>query len=98
MSSITLQAYDQSWFDRGRSSLVIAAWDLVQTLLIHPSPHACFGWRRFLYRLFGARVGVGVRIRKSVVCTYPWKISIGDHAWIGDQATLYSLERIVIGD
>jgi putative colanic acid biosynthesis acetyltransferase WcaF len=77
---------------------VVALWDLVQTALIHPSPHACYGWRRFWYRRFGARIGRGVLIRKSVRCNYPWKVVIGDHAWIGDEATLYALDRITIGD
>ena len=30
--------------------------------------------------------------------TYPWKLSIGDHSWIGDEVTLYTLGEIVIGD
>jgi putative colanic acid biosynthesis acetyltransferase WcaF len=29
--------------------------------------------------------------------TYPWKVSIGDHAWVGDDAVLYSLGEIEIG-
>src|SRR4051812_34407706 len=97
MESIELSAYDQSWYDRGRSAAVAGLWDLVETFLIHPSPHACFAWRRFWYRRFGAAIGRGVRIRKSVKCTHPWKLAIGDHAWIGDEATLYCLERVSIG-
>ncbi len=29
--------------------------------------------------------------------TYPWKLSIGDHAWIGDDVVLYTLGQIAIG-
>ncbi len=29
--------------------------------------------------------------------TYPWKVTIGDHAWVGDNVVLYSLGEIVIG-
>ena len=57
-----------------------------------------YGWRRFLLRLFGARIGKGVLIRPSVKVTYPWKLKIGDFSWIGDGATLYSLGEITIGD
>jgi putative colanic acid biosynthesis acetyltransferase WcaF len=56
-----------------------------------------YGWRAFLLRLFGARVGKGVIIRPSVKTTYPWKVEIGDYAWIGDEVTLYSLGFISIG-
>jgi len=56
-----------------------------------------YGWRRFLLRLFGAQIGKNVLVRPTARFTYPWKIIIGDHSWIGDDAVLYSLGDIVIG-
>lgn len=56
-----------------------------------------FGWRRFLLKLFGAKIGKGVLIRPSVRVTYPWNVRIGEHVWIGDHAELYSLGEIEIG-
>jgi putative colanic acid biosynthesis acetyltransferase WcaF len=82
---------------RGRSALWVQLWWLVQATLFHTSPQVCFGWRRFLLRLFGARIGRGVHIRPSAEITYPWKVSIGDNSWIGDGAILYSLSDITIG-
>lgn len=95
---IHLDLYTQSGYNRGRSLLVVTLWDLVQTFLIHLSPHGMYGWRRMLYRLFGAKVGRNVLIRKSARCNYPWKITIGNNSWIGDEAWLYALERITIGN
>ena len=43
-------------------------------------------------------MGRHVVIRPSVRITYPWKVSIGDYAWIGDGAELYSLAEIEIGN
>jgi putative colanic acid biosynthesis acetyltransferase WcaF len=97
VSAIDLSRYDQSWFDRGRSGIVIVLWEIVQRVLIHGSLQPMYGWRRFWYRVFGARIGRGVLIRATVTCTYPWKLSIGDHAWIGEHVTLYTLDRIDIG-
>lgn len=57
-----------------------------------------YGWRRFLLRAFGARIGKNVLIRPSVSVTYPWKLNIGDYSWIGDGVTLYTLGEISIGD
>jgi putative colanic acid biosynthesis acetyltransferase WcaF len=82
---------------RGKSALVVQLWWIVQALLFHPSPQVCFGWRRFLLRLFGARIGRAVLNRPSAEFTYPWKITIGDFSWIGDGAILYSLGEISIG-
>ena len=56
-----------------------------------------YGWRRFLLRAFGAKIGKGVIIRPSAQITYPWKIIIGDYSWIGDEVVLYALGEIEIG-
>ncbi len=94
---VDLSRYDQSWYSRGAGPLKLLLWDLVQDWLIRPSPHAAYAWRRLLYRLFGATIGRQVLIRRSVRCNYPWRVEIGDRAWIGDEATLYALDRITIG-
>jgi putative colanic acid biosynthesis acetyltransferase WcaF len=82
---------------RGRSPMVVQLWWLVEATAFRWSPQVAYGWRRFLLRLFGAQVGRGVLVRPSVRTTYPWKVSIGDHAWVGDDVELYSLGEIVIG-
>lgn len=82
---------------RGRSAFMVQAWWLVQDWLIRPSPQFMFGWRRFLWRLFGAKVGKDVLIRPTARVTYPWKVRIGDRSWVGDHAELYSLGAIKIG-
>ncbi len=82
---------------RGRSIFVVQLWWVVQATLFGMSPQFMFGWRRFLLKLFGAEIGVGVLIRPSAHVTYPWKVKIGDRVWIGDHAELYSLGEIVIG-
>jgi putative colanic acid biosynthesis acetyltransferase WcaF len=56
-----------------------------------------YGWRRFLLRCFGAKVGKKAILRPSVQITYPWKVKIGDYSWIGDDVVLYSLGEIEIG-
>jgi putative colanic acid biosynthesis acetyltransferase WcaF len=81
---------------RGRPAWFVQLWWLVQAILFHPSPQIFYGWRRFLLRAFGARIGKGVLIRPTVSVTYPWKLSIGDWSWVGDHVTLYSLGDITI--
>jgi putative colanic acid biosynthesis acetyltransferase WcaF len=83
---------------RGRPAWFVQFWWIVQSLLFHTSPQFMYGWRRFLLRAFGARIGKDVLIRPSVNVTYPWKLSIGDYSWIGDGVTLYTLGEISIGD
>lgn len=82
---------------RGRSAPMVQLWWAVQATAFRWSPQFAYRWRAVLLRIFGARIGRGVKIRPTVTVTYPWKLSIGDHAWVGDDAVLYSLGEITIG-
>ena len=71
-------------------------------VLVYPffrlSPRPFFwGWRRFLIRLFGAKVGRNVHLHPSVRIAIPWNVEIGDAAAVGDRSILYSLGPIRIG-
>ncbi|MBH5388832.1 WcaF family extracellular polysaccharide biosynthesis acetyltransferase [Bradyrhizobium diversitatis] len=82
---------------RGRGAVVVLLWQVVQSTLFALSPQPFFAWRRFLLRLFGAKIGRKVLLRPTVRVTYPWKTEIGDYSWIGDHVELYSLDCISIG-
>lgn len=82
---------------RGRSGLVVMLWQVVQATAFGLSPQPCYVWRRWILRLFGAKVGSGVLVRPTARITYPWKVVLGCHVWIGDHAELYSLGSIEIG-
>jgi putative colanic acid biosynthesis acetyltransferase WcaF len=82
---------------RGKRAWVVQLWWIVQSTLFRCSPQVLYGWRRFLLRLFGCSLGKGVMVRPTAEITYPWKVSIGDHSWIGHEVTLYSLGEIHIG-
>lgn len=81
----------------GRPAWFVQLWWIVQATLFAWSPQIAYGWRRFLLRLFGARIGRGVLVRPSVRCIYPWRLTIGDHSWIGEEVELYTLAPITIG-
>ena len=62
------------------------------------SPRICFGWRSFLLRLFGAKVGHDVHIYNSATIYMPWNLEIGDWSAIGEHAYVYNLGKISIRD
>ncbi len=72
-------------------------WGLAWLLLFRPSPWFLHGGRRALLRLFGARVGRGVKIMPSVSVWAPWNLSLGDYASVSHGADLYCVDRIEIG-
>lgn len=94
---VDLRKYDQSWFERGRPGWYILLWWLVQSVAFPLSLHNANGWRCWLLRRFGAKIGQGVRIRPTARFTYPWKLAIGDYSWIGDDVVCYNLDFIKIG-
>ena len=82
---------------RGRNVVIVQLWWIVQSTLFAWSPQILYGWRRWLLRLFGAKIGKKVLIRPSARFTYPWKVTIGDYSWVGDDCVFYSLGEIYVG-
>ncbi|MCQ8119763.1 putative colanic acid biosynthesis acetyltransferase [Methylomonas rosea] len=82
---------------RAKHAVIVQIWWIVQSVFFARSPQFLYGWRRFLLRLFGAKIGKNVIIRPSAKVTYPWKLTIGDNSWIGDDVELYTLGEIEIG-
>ncbi len=74
-----------------------ALWALCRPLF-RWSPRLCWGWRRFLLRLFGARVADHVHIHPSAVIFIPWNLEIGAWSSVGFEALLYNLGPMTIGE
>lgn len=72
------------------------AWMLAWPLF-RLSPRPLFAWRRFLLRLFGARVGKHVHIYNSASIYFPWNLEIGDWSSIGERVLVYNLGPVTIG-
>ena len=53
--------------------------------------------RCWLLGAFGARIGDGVVIKPGVRVKYPWRLEIGAHAWVGEDAWIDNLEQVTIG-
>ncbi len=72
-------------------------WYIVQATVFRYSLYNAFGWRRFLLRLFGARLAPDVRIRPSARVEIPWNLTIGQNSSVGDFAILYCLGPVTLG-
>jgi putative colanic acid biosynthesis acetyltransferase WcaF len=55
-------------------------------------------WKRLLLKVFGARVGKGVIIKPRVTVKYPWKLTVGDHCWIGENVWIDNLGQVTLGN
>jgi acetyltransferase-like isoleucine patch superfamily enzyme/glycosyltransferase involved in cell wall biosynthesis len=81
-----------------REKVVRAIWMLIGRPVFRLSFHNWYGFRAWILRVFGARVGRDVRIRPTVNVEIPWNLDIREGATIGDYAILYSLGTITIGE
>jgi putative colanic acid biosynthesis acetyltransferase WcaF len=91
-----LSQYSSKTFDRGASRTKEAAWWVVKCCFFQTPWPFPSGFRVALLRMFGAKVGVGVVIRSEVNITFPWRLTIGDHVWIGDGVLILSLASVTI--
>ncbi len=93
---ISLAAFDNPSYDRGRSKLIEAAWVLTQALLVSSAlPGSAH--RRILLRMFGAKIGNGVVIKPRVRIKFPWRLRIEDNSWIGEGVWIDNLDDVSIG-
>lgn len=73
-------------------------WSMVENTVYRYSFHTWSGWRAFLLRCFGAKIGKNCIIRRTVKVYYPWLLTMGDMVIVGDAANLYCLGPITLND
>ncbi|WP_062526570.1 acetyltransferase [Demequina rhizosphaerae] len=81
----------------GRSPLVIAAWMLVEWLLVTNAIQPSSRIRIAALRAFGATIGDGVIFRQRTRVKFPWNLEVGDDCWIGEGVWFHNQDRVVIG-
>lgn len=98
-SKVSLKDFDSSvGLDRGASRLKELCWYMVKvTFFLSALPYPS-GLKTKLLRFFGAKIGKGVVIKPRVNIHFPWKLEIGDHTWIGEEAFLLNFEKLTIGN
>ncbi|MGV3533757.1 MAG: WcaF family extracellular polysaccharide biosynthesis acetyltransferase [Chthoniobacteraceae bacterium] len=91
-----LEGYTTGGFDRGAPRWKELLWVLAKVVFFEnglPWPSTL---RVALLRAFGATVGRGVVIRSRVNITFPWRLTIGDHVWLGEEVLILSLAPVTL--
>jgi len=73
-------------------------WGLVWVTLFRPSPRVLHGWRRFLLRSFGARIGAGSHIYSGARIWAPWNLQTGRVVAVADGAEIYNPSLVRLDD
>ena len=90
-SRVRLDLFDaRRGFNRGRSAAVFASWYLLKCVFfLSPLPWPS-AWRSILLRWFGAKVGRRVYWKPRVNVHFPWKLTVGDYCWVGEEVCIYN--------
>lgn len=79
------------------NSLLRTIWKIVWLLFYRPTPRLFHAWRRFLLRLFGAKIGEDAHPYPSVRIWAPWNLEMADHSCLSEYIDCYSVDKIYIG-
>ncbi len=92
-----LASYSNRGYRPGRGLMTRCLWYVVSLLVFESGWFPASKLKCWLLRLFGARLGKGVVIKPQVRIKYPWRLSLGDHCWIGQEAWIDNLADVQIG-
>lgn len=93
---VRLDLFANPEFSRGASRLTELGWMIVSGLMIE-SWLPGSSWRCWLLRVFGAHIGKGVVIKPRVRVKFPWRLTVGDHSWIGEEVWIDNLSEVTLG-
>jgi len=97
-AQVDLSAYSNAEYSPGRGRIARALWYVLSAIAFESPWFPFNGPKRVLLKLFGARIGRGVVIKPNVRVKYPWRLAVGDHCWIGQEAWIDNLANVRIGN
>lgn len=95
MQSLAQYVTPANW-DPGAPLWRRALWRLVGLPLLESHVPGT-PWRKWLLTAFGAHLGRGGRYKPFLRITSPWRLSVGDHCWMGEGLWIDNLAQVTIG-
>lgn len=92
-----LSKYDNSWYRPG-SALKRILWYFANELVMRNPLNPFSGLKVWTLRLFGAKIGNNVVVKPKINIKHPWKLTIGNHCWIGESVWIDNLAEVTIED
>jgi putative colanic acid biosynthesis acetyltransferase WcaF len=81
----------------GKPKIYVYMWAVAELIFITNAWQISSSLRVALLRMFGANIGKNVIIRPRTRVKYPWKLSVGDRAWIGEGVWIHNQDEVRLG-
>ena len=98
MPGVCLAKFDRKSYRPGRGVLVRTAWFFIGLPMLKCALLPSSAVRRVLLRTFGSKIGKNVVIKPGTRVKYPWRLSIGDNSWLGEDCWIDNLADVSIGN
>lgn len=86
---------ERAAWDKPRA--VIFLWSAMELIFVTNPWQISSSLRVKVLRMFGANIGAGVIFRPRTRIKFPWKLHIGDRAWIGEGVWFHNQDHVYIG-
>jgi putative colanic acid biosynthesis acetyltransferase WcaF len=91
-----LSKFNNSWYKPG-GKIKIIIWFFFNAFFLQNKYNPSSGIKKMILKLFGAKIGSGVVIKPGVSVKYPWKLTIRNNSWIGENVWIDNLDDVSIG-
>jgi len=98
MKKVRLDTFSIGNFDKGAGFIKQTLWYFVNALFVRASWNPFMGIKIALLKAFGAKIGKGLVIKNNVCIKFPWKLTIGDYVWLGENCWIDNLDKVTIGN
>lgn len=95
---VDLSSFANPEYDPGRGIVVRTLWHFCSVAVFEGGLLPFSGLKVRLLKLFGASIGRGVVVKPNVRIKYPWRLSLGNHCWIGQGVWIDNLADVSIGE
>ncbi|PSO51515.1 MAG: colanic acid biosynthesis acetyltransferase WcaF [Cyanobacteria bacterium SW_9_44_58] len=91
-----LKNYTAGDYTPGASFLKQLLWYFIGCPLVRSYWLPFSEFKVFLLKLFGAEIGQGVRIKPGVLIKFPWRLSVANDVWFGENLWIDNLAQVTI--
>ncbi len=92
-----LSKFNNNWYQPG-NKLKILLWYFFNAFFLKNKYNPSSKIKILVLKLFGTKIGKGVVIKPSISVKYPWKLTIGNYCWIGENVWIDNLDDVILED